>query len=114
MNFSVTKENIIRCLKRIQGVTERSSITPITANALIEAKKGKLIVSATNFEEGINRCTTDTIHHLWGITGKMLLQELENAVRVAQCFVFLRNALRIYLKLPARFIIRSLASIRFI
>lgn len=53
MNFSVTKENIIRCLKRIQGVTERSSITPITANALIEAKKGKIIVSATNFEVGI-------------------------------------------------------------
>ena len=53
MNCIIEKTNIITCLKKIQGITEKSSITPITANTLIEAKKNKIVISATNFEVGI-------------------------------------------------------------
>ena len=53
MNCIIKKTNIIRCLKKVQSITERSSITPTTANALIEAKKKTIVISATNFEVGI-------------------------------------------------------------
>lgn len=53
MNLYIDKVNLINGLKKIQGITEKSSITQITSNALIEAKKNKVTVSATNFEVGV-------------------------------------------------------------
>ncbi len=53
MNFYINKIDIVNCLKKIQGVTEKSSITPITSNVLIEAKKNTVTISATNFEVGV-------------------------------------------------------------
>lgn len=53
MEVFTDKKDILNCLKKIQGITERSSITPITSSVLIEAKNKTVVVSATNFEVGI-------------------------------------------------------------
>jgi len=62
MNCIIEKTNIIRCLKKIQSITERSSITPITENTLIEAKKKTIVISATNFEVGIVASCEAKVH----------------------------------------------------
>lgn len=53
MKIYIYKKDILKSLKKIQAIAEKSSITPITSNVLMEAKKKTLVVSATNFEVGI-------------------------------------------------------------
>ena len=53
MKIIINKNVILLALSRIQSVVEKSSIMPITANALITAKENILTVSATNLEIGM-------------------------------------------------------------
>ena len=53
MKIIINKNVLLLALSRIQSVVEKSSIMPITANALITAKENKLTVSATNLEIGM-------------------------------------------------------------
>jgi DNA polymerase-3 subunit beta len=53
MKIVINKNILLLALSRIQSVVEKSSIMPITANALITAKENQLTVSATNLEIGM-------------------------------------------------------------
>jgi len=53
MKIIINKNTLLLALSRIQSVVEKSSIMPITANALITAKDSTLTVSATNLEIGM-------------------------------------------------------------
>jgi DNA polymerase III subunit beta len=53
MKIIINKNILLLALSRIQSVVEKSSIMPITANALITAKDNHLTVSATNLEIGM-------------------------------------------------------------
>ena len=53
MKIIINKNVLLLALSRIQSVVEKSSIMPITANALITAKENQLTVSATNLEIGM-------------------------------------------------------------
>jgi len=53
MKINIEKDVLLLALTRVQSIVEKSSIMPITANALITAKDGHLTVSATNLEIGM-------------------------------------------------------------
>jgi DNA polymerase III subunit beta len=53
MKIIINKSVLLLALSRIQSIVEKSSIMPITANALITAKDRQLTVSATNLEIGM-------------------------------------------------------------
>ena len=53
MRISIHKDVLLLALARVQSIVEKSSIMPITANALITAKDRQLTVSATNLEIGM-------------------------------------------------------------
>lgn len=53
MKIIINKSVLQLALSRIQSIVEKSSIMPITANALITAKDRQLTVSATNLEIGM-------------------------------------------------------------
>lgn len=53
MEFIIERESILRGLKKIQGVTEKSPVVPLASCLLIEAEEKKIVVRATNFEVGI-------------------------------------------------------------
>ena len=53
MKIIIKKNTLLLALARIQTIVEKSSIMPITANALLTAKDNCLTVSATNLEIGL-------------------------------------------------------------
>ncbi|MCX5894793.1 MAG: DNA polymerase III subunit beta [Proteobacteria bacterium] len=53
MKIIISQNTLLLALTRIQSIVEKSSIIPITANALIVAKNASLTVSATNLEIGM-------------------------------------------------------------
>jgi DNA polymerase-3 subunit beta len=53
MKIKIPKDLLLLALSRVQSIVEKSSIMPITANALMTAKDRKLTVSATNLEIGM-------------------------------------------------------------
>jgi DNA polymerase III subunit beta len=53
MKINIHKNVLLLALSRVQSIVEKSSIMPITANALITAKDRQLTVSATNLEIGM-------------------------------------------------------------
>lgn len=53
MEFSIEKKELLIGLHRIQGIAERRTAMPILANVLLEAKKGQLVIVATDLEVGI-------------------------------------------------------------
>ncbi len=53
MEFTVDKNELLTGLYRVQGVVERRTAMPILANVLIEAKKGQIVLTATDLEIGI-------------------------------------------------------------
>jgi DNA polymerase-3 subunit beta len=44
---------LLTSLKKIQGIVEKNPVIPIASNLLLQAKKGEIVLSATNFEVGI-------------------------------------------------------------
>ncbi|MCX8042986.1 MAG: DNA polymerase III subunit beta [Desulfobacterota bacterium] len=52
MKISADKKILLPALARIQGIAEKSSIKPITAHVLLQAKEKMLIVAATNLQIG--------------------------------------------------------------
>ncbi len=59
MKICIHKDVLLLALSRIQSIVEKSSIMPITANALITAKDRQLTVCATNLEIGMIAHYTD-------------------------------------------------------
>lgn len=53
MNFLIEQEDLLRGLSRAQSVVERRTAMPILANVMLEARKGELILTATDLEVGI-------------------------------------------------------------
>src|SRR3989442_3142329 len=55
MEFTVSKADLVRELNLSQGVVEKKPTIPILSNVLMEAKAGRVILTATDLELGI-RC----------------------------------------------------------
>lgn len=53
MNFLIEQEDLLKGLARVQSIVERRTAMPILANVLLEARKGELILTATDLEVGI-------------------------------------------------------------
>src|SRR5438046_3999469 len=56
MEFTVSKADLVRELNLSQGVVEKKTTIPILSNILIEAKGGRVVLTATDLELGI-RCS---------------------------------------------------------
>jgi DNA polymerase-3 subunit beta len=56
MEFTVSKADLVRELNLSQGVVEKKTTIPILSNILMEAKGGRVILTATDLELGI-RCS---------------------------------------------------------
>src|SRR5437764_9360511 len=56
MEFTVNKADLVRELSLSQGVVEKKTTIPILSNILLEAKGGRVILTATDLELGI-RCS---------------------------------------------------------
>jgi DNA polymerase-3 subunit beta len=56
MEFTVNKADLVRELNLSQGVVEKKTTIPILSNILMEAKGGRVILTATDLELGI-RCS---------------------------------------------------------
>jgi len=53
MEFTVSKTDLVRELNLSQGVVEKKTTIPILSNILLEAKGGRVILTATDLELGI-------------------------------------------------------------
>src|SRR5439155_12545361 len=53
MEFSVTKSALLNELTTTQGVVERKTTIPILSNLLIEAREGRVTITATDLELSI-------------------------------------------------------------
>ncbi len=53
MKIKANQKTLFTAFSRVQGVVEKSSIKPITANALIETEEKSIAVSATNLQIGM-------------------------------------------------------------
>jgi DNA polymerase-3 subunit beta len=56
MEFTVNKTDLVRELSLSQGVVEKKTTIPILSNILLEAKAGRVFLTATDLELGI-RCS---------------------------------------------------------
>jgi DNA polymerase III subunit beta len=56
MEFTVSKSDLVRELSLSQGVVEKKTTIPILSNVLLEAKEGRVTLTATDLELGI-RCS---------------------------------------------------------
>jgi DNA polymerase III subunit beta len=56
MEFTVSKGDLVRELNLSQGVVEKKTTIPILSNILLEARDGRVILTATDLELGI-RCS---------------------------------------------------------
>ena len=56
MEFTVSKADLVRELNLSQGVVEKKTTIPILSNILLEAKGGRIFLTATDLELGI-RCS---------------------------------------------------------
>src|SRR5271154_1101462 len=52
MEFTVSKNDLVRELNLSQGVVEKKTTIPILSNVLIEAMDGRLTLTATDLELG--------------------------------------------------------------
>jgi len=50
MEFSVTKSALLNELNTTQGVVERKTTIPILSNLLVEARDGRVTITATDLE----------------------------------------------------------------
>mgnify|MGYP001589389800 CR=1 FL=1 len=53
MDFVTTKVNLLRELELMQGIVEKKSTIPILSNIVIDARKDRLELLATDLEVGI-------------------------------------------------------------
>jgi len=53
MKIKASKNSLLKALSRIQGIVEKTSIKPITANVLISATRSELSFAATNLQLGM-------------------------------------------------------------
>jgi len=61
MKFKISKSVFLEGLTKIQGIIEKKHTTPILANALIEAKNGEILITATDLEVGLKSRYSATI-----------------------------------------------------
>ena len=55
MEFSVTKSALLNELTTTQGVVERKTTIPILSNLLVEAREGRVMITATDLELSVRR-----------------------------------------------------------
>ncbi len=53
MEFTISKENFLKALQKIQGIIESRKTMPILANVLIEARQDRIDMTATDLEVGM-------------------------------------------------------------
>jgi len=53
MQFTISKDVLLKGLGRVQGIVERKTTLPILSNVLIEAAEGELHLTATDLEVGM-------------------------------------------------------------
>ncbi len=68
MDFVTTRENLLRELQSMQGIVEKKSTMPILSNILIEAKKERLELLATDLEVGIRATCEATVSKPGSVT----------------------------------------------
>ena len=61
MDFVTTRESLLRELQSMQGIVEKKSTIPILANIVIDAKKDRLELLATDLEVGIRTSCDATV-----------------------------------------------------
>ena len=54
MKLSISRDELTRALFRVQGIVERKPVVPINGHALLEAKNGRLHLSATDGEVSLS------------------------------------------------------------
>jgi len=70
MKFTISQDNMLLGLQRVQSVVERRTTMPILSNALIRADKNTLTISATDLEVGIQSILPASIEQPGSITIK--------------------------------------------
>jgi DNA polymerase-3 subunit beta len=68
MEVSVRREDLVRGLYLVQGVVERRNTLPILANVLLRTDDGRLKLTTTNLEIGVNAWIGAKIEDSGGIT----------------------------------------------
>jgi DNA polymerase-3 subunit beta len=68
MDFVTARENLLRELQSMQGIVEKKSTMPILSNILIEAKKDRLELLATDLEVGIRATCEATVSKPGSVT----------------------------------------------
>jgi len=53
MQFSIAKDTFLKALQKVQGIIETRKTMPILSNVLIEARPGKIDITATDLEVGM-------------------------------------------------------------
>jgi DNA polymerase-3 subunit beta len=61
MDFLTSKENLLRELQAVQGIVEKKSTIPILSNILLDARKDRLELLATDLEVGIRSSCEATV-----------------------------------------------------
>lgn len=79
MKFESTKANLVYGLQFVSGIVGKNVNLPILTNILIEAKKGKIHLVATNLEIGITSTIRGKVHDEGSFTvpGKLLLDFIQ-------------------------------------
>lgn len=70
MKFTVSKQDMLLGLQRVQNVVERRTTMPILSNALLKAENSTLTLSATDLEVGIQSLLPATVIDKGAITVK--------------------------------------------
>ena len=70
MKFSITKQDMLLGLQRVQNVVERKTQMPILANALLKTESSGLSISATDLEVGIQSILPGEVMEKGAITIK--------------------------------------------
>src|SRR3989338_2443996 len=70
MKFSITKQDMLLGLQRVQNVVERKTQMPILANALLKTESTGLSISATDLEVGIQSILPGEVMEKGAITVK--------------------------------------------
>ncbi len=68
MDFVTSKENLLRELQSMQGIVEKKSTIPILSNILIDARKDRLELLATDLEVGVRSTCEATVSKPGAVT----------------------------------------------
>ena len=79
MEFKIDRKKFLEAISWTQSVVERKTTMPILSNALLEAKEGKVHVTATDLEVGvITQAEANVIQegNSWGVNSSSITRGL--------------------------------------